>query len=327
MTKLKKIVKVGKVVINSTEFIKEVVKVMAEHKKAKIEAERDAKIAEIKGEQEIIKKQFEEKEKTEREKIRVEKEKERTQIQEKEKTEREKIRVDGEVKKEELKTKLLNIDNKKYRHLIALAKEMEQSQFREKVKEIIFEKIIDFVNAKAKFDEEIKNIEFEIRDLNKDIAPLKEEISKIEIDMKILVSSYDELNIRFEKKVEIMQRLKLEREKYSDISKFQDSFKREKTELKNLINEITDKERQLLHKEKEKLNKIQKIEPLLKQLKELKKTKNVLINSKEHFINTEILDMNSNKLKLENKKEIENVIDVNIEEEFKPKEIPQRIEY
>ena len=218
--------------------------------------------------------------------------------------------------------KLVSKDNeiKEYqKSLMSAYGEVQRYKAVEEASRIISDNIIAFVDKKAKFDETIKNISYDIGEKKKELQPLEIDLNTIKTDIKSLKDSYMELGYKFEIVVKAMSELKYEHKHDFKPKKYNEKYNRKKRELKELINDTSNKERQLLEKEKERLVKIEAVEPLLIEMKKAKKVKALLENNRERILTTELHKIGN--LQLGNKNTdmlgARDVIDVSIDEESK----------
>ena len=202
---------------------------------------------------------------------------------------------------------------KDYQNLLMKAYvEVQSFKAIEETRRIISENIMAFVEKKAKYDEAIKNINYDIGEKKKELEPFKKELHDIEAELKSLRDSYRELGLKFEIIVKTMSELKYEHKNDMDPARYSEKYIRKERELKELINDITNKERHFLEKEKERLIKIEEIEMLSIELKKVKKVKSLLENNRDRILDVELHKIGN--LQLENKntekEEMKEVIDV-----------------
>ena len=223
--------------------------------------------------------------------------------------------------RKEADKKLTEKDNeiKEYqKSLMSAYGEVQRYKAVEEASRIISDNIIAFVDKKAKFDETIKNISYDIGEKKKELQPLEIDLNTIKTDIKSLKDSYVELGHKFEIIVKVMSELKYEYKHDLKPKKYNEKYNRKNRELKELINDISNKERQLLEKEKERLVKIEVLEPLLIEMKKAKKIKTLLENNRERILTTELHKIGN--LQLENKNidklNMKDVIDVDDSEIF-----------
>lgn len=194
--------------------------------------------------------------------------------------------------------------------------EVQRYRVVEEVRNIVANNIINYAEKQAKYNEEIKNITYTINEKEKELQPLEMELNSIKTTIVSLQDAYDELGKRFEVVVKFMSELKFEHKGDLDPQKYSEKYGRKKRELIDLIDDISNKELQLLEKERERLNKIEEINPLMIDLKKTKKVKDILENSKEKFLSVGILEIGN--LQLENMNidtsNTEDIIDVDMSE-------------
>jgi len=172
--------------------------------------------------------------------------------------------------------------------LISAYVEVQKYQIAEEAKRIVLDNIVSFADKKAKLDEAIKNISYDIGGKRKELQPLEMELNTIKTEIKSLKDSYDDLGRRFEIVIKTMSELKYEYKHDLDPEKYNEKYQRKEREIKELINDITNQERQLLEKEKERLIKVEIIEPISTELKKIKKLKVLLENNREKILTTEL---------------------------------------
>ena len=228
--------------------------------------------------------------------------------------------------RKEADKKLVEKDNeiKEYqKSLMSAYGEVQRYKAVEEASRIISDNIIDFVDKKAKFDETIKNISYDIGEKKKELQPLEIDLNTIKTDIKSLKDSYVELGHKFEIVVKAMSELKYEHKHDFKPKKYNEKYNRKKRELKELINDISNKERQFLEKEKERLVKIEAVEPLLIEMKKAKKVKALLENNRERILTTELHKIGNLQLGNKNmdKLNMKDVIDVDDSEIFESQKL------
>lgn len=334
---------VEKVVDIEKEGIEETGKTSRENKKSEEETkqqihkeENETAKENKKQEEETKQKKIEEREQTEREKTTANKETRKEELDND-------IKISDRVKSafgkttnilndnfKEVKNDYKEIIDKKDKELVTSKEEIkayrkslmsaygEVQRYRvvEEVRNIVANNIIGYVEKKANYDEEIKNITYTIKEKEKELQPLEMELNSIKITIVSLQDAYDELGRRFEVLVKSMSELRFEHKGDLDPQKYAEKYGRKNRELIELIDDISNKELQLLEKERERLNKIEEINPLMIDLKKTKKVKDILENSREKFLTVGILEIGN--LQLENRNidtsNTEDIIDVDMSE-------------
>ena len=245
--------------------------------------------------------------------IEKEAETEQKAIEKEAETEQKKIDKEAEIEEKKMELEKKDKELKEYQKLLMLAyAEVQSFKAFEEARRIISKNIMAFVEKKAKYDEAIKNINYDIGEKKKKLEPFKKELHNIEAELKSLRDSYRELGLKFEIIVKIMSELKYEHKNDMDPARYSEKYIRKERELKELINDITNKERHFLEKEKERLIKIEEIEVLSIELKKVKKVKSLLENNRDRILDVELHKIGN--LQLENKntekEEMKEVIDV-----------------
>ena len=189
-------------------------------------------------------------------------------------------------------------------------------KIKEEVHGIVVQKIISFSDRIAKYNEEIENAENDIRRKKKKLQPLKDALRKVEDSINLLNSAYMDLNTKFETQISVMKKLKFEYKNDMDHEKYLEKYKREESVLIQLIDDISHKELQLLHKEHDRLHKVKELEPMLNALEEVEKKLEYLKSSQKRFISVEPHKMANLKLENQNidKSDTSEVIDAQIYE-------------
>ena len=329
---------------------KETIKVLGETSRGNKKSEEETKQKEIQEKNETDRRKTEDEQKTQQIEIKAHHETEQKKNEEREKTEREKTTANKKTREKELdnnrsilekgmdvakevQNEYKDIIGKKDKELAASKAEIKEYQKSlmfaygevqrykavEESRNIFAKNITNYVEKKAKFDEEIKNLNYDVDVKEKELHPLEMDLNTIETSIISLQDAYDDLGRRFEVVVKSMSDLKFEHKGDLDPQKYREKYGRKKRELIELIDDISNKELQLLKKEKERLDKIKEIEPLLIELKRTKKVKDILEISKENFLNIGILKLPN--LQSENKNidksNTENIIDVDVSDSKK----------
>jgi len=294
-----------------TKTIKEGIKEVGKTKRKSKKYEEAIKQKKIDKEAEIEGKKIDKETEIEQKKI----EKEAETAQKKDEGEKKLTKDECNKLQKEKKMELEKKDKelKDYQNLLMKAYvEVQSFKAIEETRRIISKNIMAFVEKKAKYDEAIKNINYDIGEKKKELEPFKKELHDIEAELKSLRDSYRELGLKFEIIVKTMSELKYEHKNDMDPARYSEKYIRKERELKELINDITNKERHFLEKEKERLIKIEEIEVLSIELKKVKKVKSLLENNRDRILDVELHKIGN--LQLENKntekEEMKEVIDV-----------------
>jgi len=202
-----------------------------------------------------------------------------------------------------------NLIEKTYeKHNLTLAEKDKEIKEYHKTLQIISEKVVElrvkedirnkymqgvqeYAILQANYEEELSNVENQIRVMERKMAPFEKELQEIETNLKIEDRILNTSNFEFEKSIEELENIKLEYKDSMIEEKYLEHLNRSKRKVKKILDEIFHHEYCLLNIEKDRLNKITEIAPLKEELENLKIHFTFLLNSKKKFEKVSMLSM------------------------------------
>jgi hypothetical protein len=168
------------------------------------------------------------------------------------------------------------------------------------IKEEFAQNVLTLVEAKAKYEENVSKTKNDIKRIKNNLKPLQDELQKIEIEIKILESHYKKLNNDFDTLIKALDELKYEYKHNMDESKYYEIYRRKYREQKRIVDDIEQKELELLNRELERLNKIEEMEPLLQEIERNEIALEYLENEHDKLIQIGMHKLNNSQLEKQN---------------------------
>ncbi len=176
---------------------------------------------------------------------------------------------------------------------------------------------LSFAEAEAKHSQKVSNTKNTIDRKKRELQPLHNDLQDVKTKIAVSESDYENLHHKFDKQIYSLELLKYEYKESMEESKYCEAYQGKERKLKRLLDEIEQKEMELLNRERDRLDKAEEMEPMLQALKEHEIALKYLEEEHRNLISAGLLKLGNPQIENKNSNETGEVIETQIYE--KPK--------